>query len=267
MRGSTNVPGATARARTLIPSRPFLAVFASFALIVGASGSAAAAQPSASGRTSNVIVVLRNQHTDLGDRARPRQPRPHERLPRRPGAGHQHGPGAGAKNLRGFDTLNAVSATVTAAQASELAADPSVAAIYPDLPVEGAPIVTDTPTSSSGGPSGSQPVSGPVCPTDPSKPLLEPEALQVTNTAFSDPSTPQAQNNRRRDRHQGRLHRRRPRHQQPGLHPGGRTPTSSSTTRTSPATDWPPRPEPPRRSATPARSRPRAASPMTWPTT
>ncbi len=33
-----------------------------------------------------------------------------------------------------------------------------------------------------------------ICPTDPAKPLLEPEALQVTNTAFLDPATPQAQN-------------------------------------------------------------------------
>jgi hypothetical protein len=32
-----------------------------------------------------------------------------------------------------------------------------------------------------------------VCPTDPSKPLLEPEALQTTHTAFEDPNTPQAQ--------------------------------------------------------------------------
>jgi Subtilase family len=33
-----------------------------------------------------------------------------------------------------------------------------------------------------------------LCPADPSKPLLEPEALQSTHTAFDDPSTPQAQN-------------------------------------------------------------------------
>ena len=37
-------------------------------------------------------------------------------------------------------------------------------------------------------------VSSGLCPTDPSKPMLEPEALQVTNTAFLDPTTPQAQN-------------------------------------------------------------------------
>ena len=33
-----------------------------------------------------------------------------------------------------------------------------------------------------------------MCPSDPSKPLLEPEALQTTHTAFDDPSTPQAAN-------------------------------------------------------------------------
>ena len=31
-----------------------------------------------------------------------------------------------------------------------------------------------------------------TCPTDPNKPLLEPEALQTTHTAFDDPNTPQA---------------------------------------------------------------------------
>ena len=31
-----------------------------------------------------------------------------------------------------------------------------------------------------------------ACPTDPSKPLLEPEALQDTRTEFLDPSTPSA---------------------------------------------------------------------------
>ena len=33
-----------------------------------------------------------------------------------------------------------------------------------------------------------------TCPTDPAKPLLEPEALQLTNTAFADSTRPQAQN-------------------------------------------------------------------------
>jgi hypothetical protein len=37
-------------------------------------------------------------------------------------------------------------------------------------------------------------VSTDVCPSDPAKPLLEPEALQVTHTAYTDPSIPQAQN-------------------------------------------------------------------------
>jgi hypothetical protein len=179
-----------------------IALTASLALVAAGVGTAVAAQPSGpaagGGKTSNVIVVLRNQHTNLsisrGHGASPRSNAYHaDQAPVITKARD-----AGAKNLHGFDTVNAVAATVTSAQSSELAADPAVAAVYPDLPIKGAPLVTDRPTpstgGSSGGASGSQVISGPVCPSDPSKPLLEPEALQVTNTAFSDPSTPQAQN-------------------------------------------------------------------------
>ena len=185
------------RARTTVGSRTLIAVTASVALIAAGTGTAAAqtAGPASSGgKVSNVIVVLRNQHTDLsigrGKSSSPRTSAYHtDQAPVITKARD-----GGAKNLHGFSTVNAIAATVTASQASDLAADPTVAAVYPDLPIKGAPILTDHPTSSSGGPSGPQVNSGNTCPTDPSKPLLEPEALQVTNTAFSDPSTPQAQN-------------------------------------------------------------------------
>ncbi|MGH2512342.1 MAG: S8 family serine peptidase, partial [Candidatus Limnocylindrales bacterium] len=167
------------------------------AMIAGGFGTATAVQPSGpvsgGGGAGNVIVVLRDQHTDLGIT------RGHAASARTNAYHADQAPvitkarGFGAKNLRGFNTLNAVAATVTAAQASELAADPSVAAIYPDLPIQGTPILTDRPTSSSGGSSGSQVISGAICPSNPAKPLLEPEALQVTNSAFTNPSTPQAQ--------------------------------------------------------------------------
>ena len=134
-----------------------IAVTASVAMIAAGTGTAAAqtAGPaSSSGKTSNVIIVLRNQHTDLtlgrGKAASPRTNAYHtDQAPVITKA-----KGDGAKNLHGFDTVNAVSATVTSTQASALAADPSVAAVYPDLPIKGAPIVTDRPTSSSGGSSG-----------------------------------------------------------------------------------------------------------------
>ena len=50
-----------------------------------------------------------------------------------------HARSVGARNLHGFGLINAVSATVTPAQAAKLAADPSVARIFPDLPVTAGP--------------------------------------------------------------------------------------------------------------------------------
>jgi hypothetical protein len=109
----------------------------------------------------------------------------------------------GAQNLHGFSSINGYAATVTTTQASQLAADASVAAVYPDLPIPESsspvlPAAGTAATSPSGSTresaSGGSAVGPVVCPSDPAHPLLEPEALQVTNTAFSDHSTPQAQN-------------------------------------------------------------------------
>ena len=192
MRVRTPVRSATPRATISFKRRALIAV-ASTAMVLGGVGTVAAAQPSSLGKTSNVIVVLRNQHTDLSLR------RGHA-ASARTNAYHADqatvittARGDGVKNLHGFNTVNAIAATVTPAQLSELAADTSVAAVYPDLLVQGVPTVVDHPTKSSSGSASSQVISGDVCPSDPAKPLLEPEALQVTNTAFSDPSTPQAQ--------------------------------------------------------------------------
>lgn len=93
-----------------------------------------------------------------------------------------------------YHGLNAFTATVSSTERSRLAADPEVKAVVPDQVVtlpsfakrNGAGLAQN------GGGSAASPAPG-TCPTDPAKPLLEPEALQTTHTAFSDPSTPQAQ--------------------------------------------------------------------------
>lgn len=93
-----------------------------------------------------------------------------------------------------YHGLNAFAASVSTTERSALAHSAQVRAIVPDtvvtLPaVQTAPVNTGI-TGHTATPPGSQQ----VCPTDPSQPLLEPEALQTTHTAYSDPSTPQAQN-------------------------------------------------------------------------
>jgi hypothetical protein len=73
-----------------------------------------------------------------------------------------------------------------------------VAGIFPDRPIPRPADLPDatgtaaghgTATSSTAAPSTA---TSQICPTDPSQPLLEPEALQTTHTAFTDPGTPQA---------------------------------------------------------------------------
>jgi hypothetical protein len=152
----------------------------------GGGGAATnAGQPS-----QNVIVVFRNQHTDLGivkGQASPRlDAAQRDQAPVIAGARK-----AGVRNIHGFKVLNGFAATVTADQAAQIAADPAVAAVFPDLQIRR--LGTRTERGAVGGKAGTTAATD-ICPSDPSKPLLEPEALQTTHTAFANTGTPQAQN-------------------------------------------------------------------------
>ena len=193
--GSVLLSKGTALSKT--SRRSFFAAVVSCGMVAASLGSAVAG-PSSHGKAatiysrpaSAVIVLLRNQHTDL--------PIARGRTSARASANRNdqstliaRAKSAGVSNLHSFASINAFSATVTPAQAAALVSDPSVAAVVPDETLTLGPsqkqaiqtamkAETVVPDSS-------------VCPSDPSQPLLEPEALQVTNTAFSDPSIPQAQ--------------------------------------------------------------------------
>ncbi|MBV9822363.1 MAG: protease inhibitor I9 family protein, partial [Actinobacteria bacterium] len=102
--------------------------------------------------------------------------------------------GAKPAKVRHYTAANALSLTVTPDQAAALTADPAVAAVIPDSQVA----IPVRPKAGADGASANQqrlgtPPSTAVCPTDPSKPLLEPEALQDTNTASDDPNAKTAQ--------------------------------------------------------------------------
>jgi hypothetical protein len=139
--------------------------------------------------TSRVIVVLNNQHRKLpatkrrvGSRAR--------------AVAADQAPltaqvaSSGGRVTRRYKALNAFAATVSTTEKARLAANPAVYKVFTDHVVK-LPAQDASPTATTAGPT-SGPQSG-ICPTDPSKPLLEPEALQTTHTAFADPSTPSAQ--------------------------------------------------------------------------
>ena len=141
--------------------------------------------------SSRVIVILRNQYlaipatkSRIGARERA------ERLGNtrivtqvQRSGGHVY---------RTYHALNAFAATVSKNERTALQRDAAVKQVIPDAIVQlPAPISarsvasTKAPRAAPTTPSGQT-----LCPSDPGKPLLEPEALQTTHTAFDDPTTP-----------------------------------------------------------------------------
>ncbi len=140
------------------------------------------------GPSQPVIVLLRDQHLGtppnrLDDAARTNATRAEQ------GALVTEAKAEGAKNIIQFSVVNGFAATVTSAESARLASDPQVRAVVPDLPIREAPM----PPAAQAAPAAPPKAPDGACPTDPKQPLLEPEALQVTNAAFSDQKTPQAQ--------------------------------------------------------------------------
>jgi hypothetical protein len=136
---------------------------------------AAAAQSMASGATSRVIIVLKNQET-----ATPATP---ALLSSRQAAVTQSQAPvvqtlsqAGAQNVHSYTVLNALSATVPSSDVSALASSPSVAQVLPDSTI---PLPDPTPAASgsaSSATTGVPPVPG-AC-AAPGKVQLDPEALE-----------------------------------------------------------------------------------------
>ena len=217
----------------LASRRGLLALAISVGVVAATVGTAAAqgaphnAAPSASGPTKNVIVVLRDQHTNLsitrgsGNSSSPRVKAFH--ADQSPVVSRAKS--FGAKNLHGFSSVNAISATVTQGQATQLASDPSVAAVFPDLPIKAAPVEVQAPAPAASGSLEAGRLRAARCARAiPACRSSSPRRLQVTNTAFQNRQDAAGAEHRRRQRRQGRLHRRRHRHQQPGLHPRRRQP-------------------------------------------
>jgi Peptidase inhibitor I9 len=157
-------------------------------LLVGSVPAGAQSQPA----TQRVIVVLRNQVSNLpatrGDVSRRRAEVARSQAPLNSSLA-----ASGAKHVHSYTVLNAISATVSSAEASKLRANPAVAEVVPDLPIHLAPLVT--PSKPGGGRLRShiagQSSSGPVCAPN-GQVQLNPEALQVIHAASDDPTAPTA---------------------------------------------------------------------------
>ncbi|HEY2672813.1 MAG TPA: S8 family serine peptidase [Rugosimonospora sp.] len=162
----------------------------------GMAGAAPAPTPALSTTDRHpVIVVLKNQHPELNAKS--------ARKKRQDAARNDQAPlvdsarKSGATNLTSFSIVNGFSAKMSSAEIQHLDADPSVQAVVPDRMVPISPLTDadkDSIKSMAGPTAPADHVLPGTCPADPSKPLLEPEALQTTHTAYQDPSQPQAQN-------------------------------------------------------------------------
>jgi hypothetical protein len=139
----------------------------------------------------NVIVILRDQMANLPPERRAMAARS-SALAASQSAVLAQLPRIGARKFHGFSTINAFATTVSASEAAQLAAHPMVQAVVADALVR-APVRSkrsgetsfgNAAHSSAGAGSAGE---GALCNT------LEPEALQLTNTASADLSTPQAQ--------------------------------------------------------------------------
>lgn len=138
-------------------------------------------------------MVLNNQHPEVSVKAATR----HQVTSQDQAPLINQARSAGATNVKTFSVINGFSATMTAAQAVSLRSDASVAEVVPDQMVPLTPLTAQDTKSIQQQAGVSAPpdhVIPGTCPSNPSKPLLEPEALQTTHTAYLDKSTPQAQN-------------------------------------------------------------------------
>jgi subtilase family protein/peptidase inhibitor I9 len=153
----------------------------------GTVAPAAAATLPAAAADQAVIVVLRDQHPNL-------QPKIHAEQRQQATSADQNGivgalRASGASGIQQFSTVSAVAAHASAAEVARLRADPQVAAVVPDRMIPLPQPAGAAPASAS---SGTNPAAS-LCPSDPNRPLLEPEALGLTNTASTDPGQPAAQ--------------------------------------------------------------------------
>jgi hypothetical protein len=136
------------------------------------------------------IILLKNQHRDLP--ARPSLASRRDQVVDADQASIKWELSAvRATDVKSFHIVNAVSATISKAEASRLASNPSVQAVVPAQRVP-SPMASN-PALAAGSAAGAAPLAPTqgaqlsdaalqqVCPSDPSVPLLEPEALQVMN--------------------------------------------------------------------------------------
>ena len=149
------------------------AVFVSMVAPVQAVAATDAASADAQAAPQSVIVLMRNQHPELKPKVQAQQREATVTSDQSPVV--QDLTAHGATDIQQLDTVSAVAAKVKPSEVDRLRANPAVSAVVPDLTVYRQPA-----QSAGGGAQATLPQT--ICPSDPSKPLLEPEALDLTHT-------------------------------------------------------------------------------------
>ena len=172
--------------------------------LVAIAPSAGAATTASTTAHQAVIVVLKNQLTATPATSAHLAAR-HSAAVSAQGQVLQRLGGAAPTRVTKYTVGNAFAATVTAAQAAQLAADPAVASVVPDTTVQVTPSTAPalpaqmtTPKAKASAKAsagaaatpGASTVSAKACSSDPNKPFLEPEALQTMNARSDDPNAP-----------------------------------------------------------------------------
>jgi hypothetical protein len=158
-----------------------LAAAAALALPGFATAAPAPLAPAVDGAGSGgaVIIVLKDQHADLALKAQGQQRTAATRADQQSVVGDLKSDGA--TGITQLVSVNAVAAHASAAAVARLRANPAVSEVVPDAPVD----VTPADAGPQGKPAKLNPA---LCPANPAKPLLEPEALGVTHAASDDPA-------------------------------------------------------------------------------
>ena len=169
------------RLRNLIIGMSGLAALAVAGLLVASSAAVATVQTA----NHRVIVMFKNQESSL----------PPTRAFDSRRASAIHGVQAsvrsqlsasGAKQVQSYSVINAVSATVSASEESQLKSNSAVSEVIPDQVIQlAAPQTAPSTTLNTGAPV--SPLPG-TCSTNPNHPQLEPQALQLLHADSNNPS-------------------------------------------------------------------------------
>jgi len=138
--------------------------------------------PDGAATGGKVIIILKDQHTNLKLKAQGTARRTATRSDQASIVSSIKA--SGGTSVTQLVSVNAVAATVSANEVAALRHDPAISQVVPDETIQ-VPTVGAVPTLP-----GAAPLNKALCPANPSKPLLEPEALGVMHYESDNPSDP-----------------------------------------------------------------------------